>query len=72
MSTVGSAVQKSEEGSRGATIPLTTSVIAERLPVSEICGPVTRTFEPGWSPNCLAVCADTSTGSCDRAAVAVG
>src|SRR5215469_18132149 len=59
-SRVASAVQNAEEGFTGATIPVTTRVILDVRPVVAIAGPVVYTLDPGCSPNCLAVAADTA------------
>ena len=56
-------VQKDEFGSTGATIPLTTRVIAGASPTTARSGPGIFTVDPSFRPNTAAVCCDTRTGS---------
>lgn len=54
MSTAGSVIQKDEDGSRGATIPVISRLTLDVVPEAS-CWPVTTNRSPGPSPNLAAV-----------------
>ena len=60
---VGSAVQKFDFGSVGATMPVTRTLTLTICPVWADSGPVISNFEPAWRPNLAAVCLLIATSS---------
>ena len=62
VSRVGSVSQNAEDGSRGATIPVTSRLTLDTVPEAS-CWPVTVNRSPGPSPNLAAVAREIITCS---------